>query len=65
MQEHKTIKVGRYKTASVGADKGWKSKYKEALGEANRRLVAAGIEPVYVYKDRKKKEKYKQLELEI
>lgn len=65
MQEHKKIRVGRYKTASVGADKGWKSKYKDALEEANRKLVAAGIEPVHVYKDRKKRQKYKQLELDL
>lgn len=61
----KMKKVGIYKSASVGADKGWKSKYKDALAEANRRLIAAGIEPVYVYKDRKKKQKYEQLELDL
>lgn len=65
MQRTGMQRVGVYKSASVAADKGWKSKYKDALAEANRRLVAAGIEPVHVYKDHKKKSKYKQLELDL
>lgn len=62
MQENK---MSLYKSASINTERGWKIKYKNALEEANEKLVAAGIEPVKIYKDRKKKQKYEQLELDL
>lgn len=65
LREHKS-RVRRYKSASVGADKGWKAKYRKALALANKRLIDNGLEPVYVYKNRtkpKQQEKHEQLTL--